>query len=38
MDLFGLVESDLHRPVFGNRDLTQYLAEVDAIAAFLQKA
>lgn len=27
MDLFGLVESDLHRPVFGNRDLTQYLAE-----------
>ncbi|KAJ9479393.1 Protein CWH43 [Pseudozyma hubeiensis] len=27
MDLFGLVESDLHRPVFGNRDLSQYLAE-----------
>lgn len=27
LDLFGLVESDLHRPVFGNRDLTQYLAE-----------
>ncbi|EST05218.2 Frag1/DRAM/Sfk1 [Kalmanozyma brasiliensis GHG001] len=27
MDLFGLVESDLQRPVFGNRDLTQYLAE-----------
>ncbi|SPO23750.1 related to CWH43 - putative sensor/transporter protein [Ustilago trichophora] len=27
MDLFGLVESDLHRPVFGNRDLTQFLAE-----------
>lgn len=27
IDLFGLVESDLHRPVFGNRDLTQYLAE-----------
>jgi hypothetical protein len=27
MDLFGLVETDLQRPVFGNRDLTQYLAE-----------
>ncbi|KAN0065714.1 Protein cwh43 [Thecaphora frezii] len=27
LDIFGLVESDLHRPVFGNRDLSQYLAE-----------
>ncbi|PWN51345.1 hypothetical protein IE53DRAFT_342529 [Violaceomyces palustris] len=27
LDVFGLVESDLHRSVFGNRDLTQYLAE-----------
>ena len=27
LDVFGLVESDLHRPVFGNRDLSLYLAE-----------
>lgn len=27
LDVFSLLESDLHRSVFGNRDLTQYLAE-----------
>lgn len=27
MDMVGLLETDLHRPVFGNRDLSQYLAE-----------
>ncbi|SPO35994.1 related to CWH43 - putative sensor/transporter protein [Pseudozyma flocculosa] len=27
LDIIGLVETDLHRPVFGNRDLTQFLAE-----------
>lgn len=27
LDVFGLLESDLQRSVFGNRDLTQWLAE-----------
>ncbi|WFD34418.1 Protein cwh43 [Malassezia cuniculi] len=27
MDMVGLLETDLHRPCFGNRDLTQYLAQ-----------
>ncbi|WFD03528.1 Protein cwh43 [Malassezia obtusa] len=27
LDVVGLLETDLHRPAFGNRDLTQYLAE-----------
>lgn len=27
LDVIGLLETDLHRSVFGNRDLTQYLAE-----------
>jgi hypothetical protein len=27
LDIVGLLETDLHRTVFGNRDLTQYLAE-----------
>lgn len=27
MDVVGLLETDLHRPCFGNRDLSQYLAE-----------
>lgn len=27
MDVVGLLETDLHRPVFGNRDMTQWLAE-----------
>lgn len=27
LDVIGLLESDTHRTVFGNRDLTQYLAE-----------
>lgn len=27
LDVFGLLESDLHRSVFGNRDLTQWLAD-----------
>lgn len=27
LDVIGLLESDLHRPAFGNRDLTQWLAE-----------
>lgn len=27
LDIVGLLESDLHRTVFGNRDMTQYLAE-----------
>lgn len=27
LDILGLLETDLHRSVFGNRDLTQYLAE-----------
>ncbi|KAH8831369.1 Frag1/DRAM/Sfk1 family-domain-containing protein [Flagelloscypha sp. PMI_526] len=26
VDVLGLLESDLHRPVFGNRDLTRHLA------------
>lgn len=27
LDVVGLLETDLHRTVFGNRDLTQYLAQ-----------
>jgi len=27
LDVVGLLETDLHRTVFGNRDLTQYLSE-----------
>lgn len=27
LDIVGLLETDLHRTVFGNRDLSQYLAE-----------
>lgn len=27
LDVLGLLETDLHRSVFGNRDLTQYLAQ-----------
>lgn len=27
LDIVGLLETDLHRSVFGNRDLTQYLVE-----------
>ena len=27
LDIVGLLETDLHRTVFGNRDLTQYLGE-----------
>lgn len=27
LDVFGLLESDLQRSVFGNRDLTQWLAQ-----------
>lgn len=27
MDVIGLLETDLHRPAFANRDLTQYLAQ-----------
>lgn len=27
LDVIGLLESDLHRPVFGNRDLTLWLAQ-----------
>lgn len=27
LDVVGLLETDLHRPAFANRDLTQYLAE-----------
>lgn len=27
LDIVGLLETDLHRPAFGNRDLTQWLAQ-----------
>ncbi|KAI0073679.1 hypothetical protein K474DRAFT_1666315 [Panus rudis PR-1116 ss-1] len=27
LDIFGLLETDLHRPVFGNRDLTRVMVE-----------
>ncbi|KAL1674263.1 Frag1/DRAM/Sfk1 family-domain-containing protein [Schizophyllum commune] len=27
LDVFGLLETDLHRTVFGNRDLSRYMAE-----------
>ncbi|CAL1715979.1 unnamed protein product [Somion occarium] len=27
LDVFGLLETDLHRPVFGNRDLTRVIVE-----------
>jgi hypothetical protein len=27
LDVVGLLETDLHRTVFGNRDMTQYLSE-----------